>query len=147
MLNPTRILIPTDMSHHADKAIRRGFQIAKQYGSEVIVLHVVQNLQQCAVDYDVDDNLSLELQKQIMEGAREAVQKQVTKLVGKDAAKGIIAVKEGVPYDQILAEADEIGADLIVISHLGTTDMEKYMMGSVARHVLIGAKCSVLLVR
>lgn len=147
MLNPTRILIPTDMSHHADKAIRRGFQIAKQYGAQVHVLHVVQDLKLCAVDYDVDDNLSIELQKQILEGAREAVVKQVTKLVGKEAAKGTIEIREGVPYDEILKEADEMMADLIVISHLGTSDLEKYMIGSVARHVLTGAKCSVLLVR
>jgi nucleotide-binding universal stress UspA family protein len=147
MFKPSRILIPTDMSHHADKAIRRGFQIAKQYGAQVKVLHVVQDLKLCAVEYDVDDNLSIEMQKQIMEGAREAVTKQVTRLVGKEAATDTIDVKEGVAYDQILKEANEIKADLIVISHLGTSDLEKYMIGSVARHVLTGAKCSVLLVR
>ncbi|MBP1753306.1 MAG: UspA protein [Geobacteraceae bacterium] len=147
MFKPSRILIPTDMSHHADKAIRQGFQIANQFGAQVFVLHVVQGLQQCAADYYVDDNLSQELQKQIMVGAREAVQKQVEKLAGKSASKGTIDVKEGVPYDEILNEANERKVDLIVISHLGTSGLEKYMIGSVARHVLTGAKCSVLLVR
>lgn len=147
MFKPSRILIPTDISHHSDKAIRQGFQIASQFGAEVFVLHVVQNLQQCAVEYDVDDNLSLEMQKQILEGAREAVLKQVKKLAGKEAAKAMIDIKEGVPYDQILAEAKERKADLIVISYLGATGLEKYQIGSVARHVITAAKCSVLLVR
>jgi nucleotide-binding universal stress UspA family protein len=147
MFKPSRILIPTDMSHHADKAIRQGFEIARQFGSEVFVLHVVQDLHQCSADYYVDDNLSLQLQQQLMEGAREAVLKQVEKLVGKKASMGTIDVKEGVPYDQILNEVKERRADLIVISYLGTTGLEKYMIGSVARHVLTGAKCSVLLVR
>lgn len=53
--------------------------------------------------------------------------------------------KQGVSYDQILAEADESGAALFVISHPGWTDLEEYMMGSVAGHVRIGAACSVLL--
>jgi len=147
MFKPLRILIPTDISHHSDKAIRQGFQIAKQFGAEVFVLHVVQNLHQCVVEYEVNDDLSLEMQKQIMEGASEAVRKQVASLAGKEASRGTIDIKEGVPYDQILAEAKERKADLIVISYLGTTGLEKYQIGSVARHVMTGAKCSVLLVR
>lgn len=52
MFKPTRILIPTDMSNHADKAICQGFDIAKQLGSEVFVLHVVhEHVTQCTVNY------------------------------------------------------------------------------------------------
>jgi len=148
MFKPSRILIPTDMSHHADKAIRQGFEIARQFGSEVYVLHVVQDhVQQCTVDYCIDVKLAEDLQKQVLEGAREAIKKQVERLVGEEAAKATMDVKEGVPYDQILTEADERATDLIVISSLGTTGLGKYLIGSVARHVLLGAKCSVLLVR
>jgi nucleotide-binding universal stress UspA family protein len=136
------------MSHHADKAIRQGFEIARQFGSEVYVLHVVQDhVQQCTVDYCIDVKLAEDLQKQVLEGAREAIKKQVERLVGEEAAKATMDVKEGVPYDQILTEADERATDLIVISSLGTTGLGKYLIGSVARHVLLGAKCSVLLVR
>ena len=148
MFKPSRILIPTDMSHHADKAIRQGFEIARQFGSEVYVLHVVQDhVQQCTVDYCIDVKLAEDLQKQVMEGAREAIKKQVERLVGEDATKATLDVKDGVPYDQILKDADERATDLIVISSLGTTGLGKYLIGSVARHVLLGAKCSVLLVR
>lgn len=148
MFKPSRILIPTDMSDHADKAIRQGFEIARQFGSEVYVLHVVQDhVQQCTVDYCIDVKLADELQKQVMEGAREGIKKQVERLVGEEAVKATLDVKDGVPYDMILKEADERSADLIVISSLGTTGMAKYLIGSVARHVLLGAKCSVLLVR
>jgi len=147
MFKPSRILIPTDLSQHTDKAIRQGFQIAKQFDAEVIVLHVVQNLRDCTVEYEVDDDLSVEMQKQIMEGANEAVRKQVERLAGKEAARGSIDVREGVPYDEILTAAKERKADLIVISYLGATGLEQYQIGSVARHVMTGAKCSVLLVR
>ena len=148
MFKPSRILIPTDMSHHADKAIRQGFEIARQFGSEVYVLHVVQDhVQQCTVDYCIDVKLAEDLQKQVMEGARNAIKKQVERLVGEDATKATLDVKDGVPYDQILKDADERATDLIVISSLGTTGLGKYLIGSVARHVLLGAKCSVLLVR
>ncbi len=148
MFKPSKILIPTDMSPHADKAIRQGFEIAKQFGGEVFVLHVVpEHVQQCTVDYCIDETLAVQLQNQMMEGARVAVQKQVEKNVGEEAAKATIDVKNGVPHDEILKDADERGIDLIVISSLGTTGLAKYVIGSVARHVLLSAKCSVLLVR
>lgn len=148
MFKPSRILIPTDMSDHADKAILQGFDIAKQFNAEVFVLHVIQDhVQQCTVDYCVDAKLTEELQRQVLEGAKEGVQKQVKRLVGEEAAKATLDVKDGVPYDQILQDAVERGVDLIVISSLGTTGLGKYLIGSVARHVLLGAKCSVLLVR
>jgi nucleotide-binding universal stress UspA family protein len=148
MFKPTRILIPTDMSDHADKAILQGFDIAKQFGAEVFVLHVIQDhVQQCTVDYCVDVKLSEELQRQVMEGAKEGVKKQIERLVGEEAARATLDIKDGVPYDMILKEAAERVADLIVISSLGTTGLAKYMIGSVARHVLLGATCPVLLVR
>lgn len=148
MFKPSRILVPTDMSSHADKAIRQALEIARQFGSEVYILHVMQDhVQQCTGDYCLDEALVRELQKQILEGARKGIENQLTKVDAEDAALAKIDIKDGVPYDEILKEADEKGADLIVISSLGTTGLAKYMIGSVARHVLLGAKCSVLLVK
>lgn len=56
-------------------------------------------------------------------------------------------VTSGVAYEEILREQDEKGIDLIVISSLGRTGIAKYLMGSVARNVLKGATCSVLLTK
>ncbi len=148
MFKPSRILVPTDMSTHADKAIRQALEIARQFGSEVYMLHVTQDhVQQCTVDYCIDEGLALKLQTQILEGARKGIEKQLERVDAEDAPMAKIDIKSGVPYDEILKEADERGVDLIVISSLGSTGLAKYMIGSVARHVLLGAKCSVLLVR
>ena len=148
MFKPSRILAPTDMSAHADKAIRQAFEIARQFGAEVFIVHVVQDkVQQCTVDYCIDAELARDLQAQMLEAAKEGIRKQAEKSSLEDAAKATFDVKVGVPHDEILKEVDERNIDLIVISSLGTTGMAKYLMGSVARHVLLGAKCSVLLVR
>jgi len=148
MFKPSRILVPTDMSSHADKAIRQAFEIARQFGSEVFVLHVIQDhIQQCTVDYCMSDDTLTQLQEQIREGAREGILKQVQRISPEDAAKATLDVREGVPYDEILKDAEEKKVDLIVISSLGTTGLAKYLIGSVARHVLLSSKCSVLLVK
>jgi nucleotide-binding universal stress UspA family protein len=56
-------------------------------------------------------------------------------------------VRQGVPYDEILKEAKEERIDLIVIASLGRTGIAKYLIGSVARNVLKGSKCPVLLTK
>jgi nucleotide-binding universal stress UspA family protein len=148
MFKPSKILVPTDMSSHADKAIRQAFEIARQFGSEVYVLHVIQDhIQQCTVDYCMSDDIVTQLQEQIRDGARKGIQKQVEQISPEDVAKANLDVREGVPHDEILKEAEERGVDLIVISSLGTTGLAKYLIGSVARHVLLASKCSVLLVK
>jgi nucleotide-binding universal stress UspA family protein len=56
------------------------------------------------------------------------------------------AVRFGGIYVEILAEADEWGADLIVIgSH--RPSMSTYLIGSNAKTIVRHAKCSVLVIR
>jgi universal stress protein A len=148
MFKPTRILVPTDMSDHADKAVRQAIDISKQFNAELLLLHVIKDpIQQCTGDYCISQELVNQLQAELLESARAGIKKQVAKFSSLNDISFIADVKTGVPHDEILKEADEKGVELIVISSLGTTGMAKYLIGSVARHVLLGAKCSVLLVK
>ena len=148
MFKPERILVPTDMSDNSDQAVRKALDIAKQFGSEVFLLHVIQEpVQQCTVDYCISLELLNQLQAQMLESARKGMRNQLGKFPGIDPDQIAMDIKTGTPYDEILKEADERGIDLIVISSLGSTGLAKYLIGSVARHVLLGAKCSVLLVK
>jgi nucleotide-binding universal stress UspA family protein len=51
------------------------------------------------------------------------------------------------PAEEILKEEQEKGIDLIVIASLGQTGLGKYLIGGIARNVLKGAKCPVLLTK
>jgi nucleotide-binding universal stress UspA family protein len=55
-------------------------------------------------------------------------------------------VRVGIAGDEILAAAGNEG-DLIAIGTRGRTGLERLLLGSVARKVLYGAKCSVLVAR
>jgi universal stress protein A len=148
MFKPYRILVPTDMSEHSDKAIRNALDIARQYNAEVYLLHVVQDpVQQCTIDYCISGELWKQLEDQMIESVREGMRRQLAKYPSIDPAAIKTDIKTGIPYQAILKEADEREIDLIVIASLGSTGLAKYLMGSVARHVLLGAKCSVLLTK
>jgi nucleotide-binding universal stress UspA family protein len=148
MFNPSCILVPTDMSEHSDRAIRRAFDIARQFGAELIVLTVIRDhVQLCTVDFFVSEDLVNQITSQMLEYAREAVRSQVARYLSMGDVHVTTEVKVGTPHEIILKEAIEKGIDLIVISPYGTTDLSKHLMGSVARHVLLGAECQVLVVK
>jgi len=56
-------------------------------------------------------------------------------------------VRTGIVYEEILKESEEKGIDLIVIASLGQSGIAKYLVGGVARNVLKGSKCPVLLTK
>lgn len=58
-----------------------------------------------------------------------------------------VAVLYGRPSSEIQAQADKVGADLIVVGSHGRHGLSGVMLGSTANGVLHGAKCDVLTVR
>ncbi len=56
-------------------------------------------------------------------------------------------VRHGDPAQQIVAAAVDHRASLIVVGTRGQTGLQRLMLGSVARNVLLNAPCSVLVVR
>jgi len=54
-----------------------------------------------------------------------------------------VAIRVGHPVLEILNQAEDFGADLIV---MGTTGLQHYLLGSVAEKTVRKASCSVLVV-
>jgi nucleotide-binding universal stress UspA family protein len=136
------------MSEHSNNAIREALDIAKQYNSEVILLHIIKHpVEPCGGQFCISIDLQNQLNTEMMDSAKNAIAAQLSKMEGVEGLKIVTDVKTGIPYDEIINEAEEKGADLIVISPLGATGIAKYVMGSVTRHVLLGAKCPVLLLK
>jgi nucleotide-binding universal stress UspA family protein len=55
--------------------------------------------------------------------------------------------RDGDAATELLAEAHEWAADLVVVGTHGRTGLQRVLLGSVARNVLLHATCSVLVVR
>jgi len=83
------------------------------------------------------------------EEMREATEKDLNALRAKisyPAERISSIVRFGAVYPEVLAEAEEWGADLVVVgSHRPT--MATYLLGSNAKTIVRHAKCSVLVVR
>ena len=148
MLKPTKILVPTDFSEFSDKALQQGLDIAKQYNAKIFLLHVIhQDLHQCVVDYCLSEEQMQQVKNSMTNSARESLDKQIAKFPRAKEVDLTVDIGFGIPYEAILEEADDKGIDLIVIASLGKSGIAKFVIGSVARNVLKGSKCPVLLTK
>ena len=148
MFKPSRILVPTDMSDHSFKAIRQAFDVARHFNSEVFIIHVIRKpVQDCTFDYCITEELAKQLEFEMNDSAQQGVQQQLAQLPSIDPSKITTEIKTGNPYEEILKTAEEKDVDLIVIASFGYSGLARLLMGSVARHVLMGSKCPVLLVK
>jgi universal stress protein A len=152
MLKPTKILVPTDFSAYSDKALKQALDIAAEYGATVYVLHVIDEKIHSALGDEYSD-LSItvkeieKLRKAMMSEAKSRLYKQIAKFSESKNVEVIGTVIMGVPYEEILRQREDKDIDLIVIASLGRSGIAKYLIGSVARNVLKGAKCPVLLTK
>jgi universal stress protein A len=146
MFAPKNILVPTDFSAYSNKALKKAVEIASQHKSKIYLLHVVDEVMQCAVDYCLDISLVKQIEKQSLGFAKEKLQKEVKEFSQSKDIQIIVDVKMGDTYETILKEQKDKRIDLIVIASHGKKGVIHHL-GSIADKVMRGAKCPVLLVK
>jgi universal stress protein A len=152
MLMPKKILVPTDFSVYSDKALKQALDIAAEYGSEVHVFHVSDGKLEATLTADFSDMvINLKDIRNLEKSLREIAELQLREQLAKFPVAANVTVTSrvviGTPYIEILREQEKKGADLIVIASLGQSGIAKYLIGGVARNVLKGATCPVLLTK
>jgi universal stress protein A len=148
MLRPKKILVPTDFSEYSNKALKQALDIAGDYNAKVYLLHVIsEHVIQTIEEYSIGIEVVKQFEDQFLSKARENMQTTLDRYNKQGGAEIISVIRHGVPYEEILQEAEEKQVDLIVIASLGRTGIKKYFLGSVARNVLKGSKCPVLLTK
>ena len=149
MFAPKKILVPTDFSVFADKALKQAIDIAKQSKAKIFLFHVIDDgFQQCAEDYCVEEEVVQKYYKDTMKNAKDKLHQEAKKITDKHSSIEIVYnASRGIPYEEILKEQEKKGIDLIVIASHGKTGILENLMGGVVDKVMKRAKCQVLLVR
>ena len=144
---PQLILVPTDFSNFSDKAVSLAVEIAERTNAKVRLLHVVDKLPQCTIDYCLMVEEMQRIESDSMKEAARKMKEEVRKIVQSRKIDVTCDVKAGVPYEEILNEQKGGNADLVVIAAHGRTGIMKSLIGSVAERVVRGAACPVLVAR
>lgn len=140
-----KIMMATDFSDNSDYAFDYALALAKQFDAELTIVHVINEPTDLRGMY-VPQVTYEELEKEIGLGAKEMMAKFCSSKLA-DYGNYKTAIVSGIPFQEIITKANEIGAALIVIGTHGRTGLEHLVFGSTAERVVRGAPCPVLSVR
>lgn len=139
-----KILVPTDFSHNADRAMHMAVELAKGYGASILLVHVYD-----VAPYAIPEGLPLYETYQITQ-LRDVFDKQLSEAKQRAEQAGATQVEtellQGSAYREIVRRAEEGRFGLIVMGTHGRTGLAHMLLGSVAEKVLRHAPCPVLTV-
>jgi nucleotide-binding universal stress UspA family protein len=145
MIKLKRILVPTDFSESARHALTYGVSFAREYGAELVLLHVVETL---TVGYASD--LFPVPMAEVFQEVSTYARNELSKLAEEARQKGVQVrevVVQGKPSAEIIRVASEETIDMIVLGTHGKGVLDKALFGSTTERVVRRAPCPVLTCR
>ena len=140
-----RILMAVDFSDNSGYALDYAVTLAKQFNSELLLLHVINEPVDLRGFYV--PHISFEqLEKEIETGAK-AMMEQLCAEKLPSLGNYKTKIVTGTPFDEITRIASETEASLIVMGTHGRTGLDHIIFGSTAERVVRGAACPVLTIR
>jgi len=124
------ILIPTDGSDSANRAVEHGISLAREYGAEVHAMYVVDTSR-----YGEPALSSAEIVLDELEQRGQDLAENVAERAADHDVDAVIQVCHGRPDAEIVGYAADIDADVIVIGFQGHSHQRTNRVGSVADRV------------
>lgn len=145
---PRRVLVPFDFSDSAWAVVPLMEELHEQFSPSFELMNVVPapdefwypRFSATEVRSDSPDE-----SKRLRDKAAEQLERfREERLSALDVR---VLVREGVPHDEIIAQARSNDCDLILMATHGWTGIDHFLLGSVTEKVVRKAPCSVLTVR
>jgi len=143
MLPLKRIVCPTDFSEPSYEALDAACELALQFSSELLLVHVVTPVP-IIPSSEASPSFNIPLYLEEMESSAK---RSLDELIEEKISKHIRvspSVVQGQPADEIVRVAEEKHADIIVIATHGRTGWRRFIFGSVAERVVRLSTCPVL---
>lgn len=136
-----KVLVATDGSEHAMKAVQRGLEIAEKAGGQVTLMSVAY--------YGTDylEEMPPNIRDKLEDEARAALKKGKDLFDAKNLPVETVLVAGLVPANLIIRKAQEGKFDRIIVGSAGLNALDKIFMGSTASKVVAHAPCEVTVVR
>lgn len=136
------VLLPTDGSDYAARAVGPALAIAERFGARVHVLHVVNPADLPA---EAGDTPPVELLERL-EAEGKAVTEEIAERVREAGLEAVTSVREGYPAAALLDYAPDREIDLIAMGTAGKTGLNRFLLGSTTERVIRHAPVPVLAV-
>jgi nucleotide-binding universal stress UspA family protein len=132
----SRILVATDLSPRAEKAITRAVQVADEHGAALTILHV---LTAAAGDKLRHRQVALQVEKDL--------RRNLATLPYAQDGMATIRVVTGTPFVEIIRRAREEAADLIFVGAHGAQFIKDFLVGTTMEKIVRKGDRPVLVVK
>jgi len=121
-----RVLVATDRSEAAERAVRFATEMAERYGAELFVLRVLLS----------DDGTRAEAARELAEYAES--------LAGERGRSSVVIGAD--PAEAIVESARREKADVLVVGSVGMSGRREFLLHNVPNRVSHNAPCTVVIV-
>ena len=138
----TKVLLATDFSDCADRALSYALTIASLWQAPLDIAHVLEFFPGLNPEYPVN--------QMYLEHLREEAAQQLSTIEARATQAGLpthTSIEIGIPSQRIEAAAAATGASIIVMGTHGRTGFEHILVGSTAERVVRTASCPVVTVK
>jgi nucleotide-binding universal stress UspA family protein len=135
------ILLPFDGSESGTRTLRRAAELAKVEGADITVLYVIPRYE------EMMEFFKTESIKKSLDQEAEKILGQARNIVDEQGVTVTTVTREGAAGDQIVAVANSMKKDLIVMGSHGWSGVSKAIMGSTTERVIAHSPVPVLVVR
>ena len=140
-----KILLATDGSEDANKAVKHAVWIANGSKAELIVLHVLETSKLPEIETLTTESALRDL---LTQEAKRVFSKVSNIIKSSDCHVKVNYMREsGNPADVIIKTVEKEGIDMVVMGTAGRHGLSRFWLGSVAENVVRYAPCPVLVVK
>jgi nucleotide-binding universal stress UspA family protein len=143
----TNILMPTDGSELAGKAVQDGIALAKRIGAKTIALTVLPPFHVLTTDTQMLEDTRAQYKVRMQAHAEKTLGAVAQAAQAAGVACEMVHVEHEHPYQAIIDTADSKGCDLIVMASHGRHGISAIVLGSETVKVLTHSKIPVLVHR
>jgi len=145
------ILIATDGSKLAGKAVAEGIQLARELGSHITFLTVTLPFASLGDQHAAFAKLPKTVRRQTLDYLDAEADQTLSDALSAAKTAGVSAIALKVenrqPHEAIIASAEASDADMIVMASHGRSGIKAMLLGSVTQKVLTHSKLPVLVCR
>jgi nucleotide-binding universal stress UspA family protein len=141
------ILIPTDGSELASKAVQHGIALAKRIGAKVTVFMVLPPFRTFTTDTQMIEDTPAQYKARMHEHAGKTLGAAAAAAQAAGVACETVQVEHEHPYQAIIDTAKSKNCDLIVMASHGRHGISAIVLGSETVKVLTHCKIPVLVHR
>ena len=143
----TNILIPTDGSELAEKAVQHGIELANRIGAKVTALTVLPPFHTFTTDAQMIEDTPARYKARMQEHAEKILGAVTHAAQTVGVACETVHVEHEHPYQAIIHTAESKGCDLIAMASHGRHGISAIVLGSETVKVLTHSKIPVLVHR